>query len=641
MFQKTIIIVHLQFINFRVKMNYIRADIATGGTCAAQCPIQQVGIMNSLVTLLIQSIYTAQCNITSENYWPPDYADSALRNGLETFDFVVIGAGSAGSVVASRLSENPNWNVLVLEAGGDPPLESETPSFFFGIQHTNYSYAYYTEPNECSCKAFENNRCHWPRGKFIGGTGGINGMLYVRGNRFDYDRWLKEGSIGWGFEDVWPYFQKSVTPVGTKTHPQGYVTLNEFPHFDEDIFSMIFQGSSELGIPRVEEFGEGSYIGYSHVKGTIENGLRISTGKGHLGRVSQRPNLKVIKNAQVTKLEFDKSGKMVKSIEFILRQEHKLKVEVKREAIVSAGTIDSPKLLMLSGVGPEYKLKPLNIPVIKNLPIGENLQDHVLIQLYLRLPANPPDQKQLLDAIYQYLIHKTGPLTSHGTASLTGFINTDPTSNSPYPDIEMHHFIQRRGDFLALDLFLNGFKTKPEFKSFLRENIANYDILAMFVVLAHPKSLGDLTLKSTSPQDPPIINANYLTHPEDAEVLLQAMKYIMNLVQTQAFREKQVEILQIPIKECDRFEFKSDEYWRCYFTYFSSSCYHHVGTVKMGDEHDKRSCVDPRLKVKGVQNLRVIDASIMPHVPSGNTNGPTIMIAEKAADLVKEDWRHN
>lgn len=471
----------------------------------------------------------------------------------------------------------------------------------------------------------------------IGGSDGINAMLYIRGNRFDYDRWKEEGINGWGYDDVLPYFEKSITPVGNKTHPKGYITLNEFPQFDEDIFSMIFEGGKEMGIQELDEFKEGSYIGYSHVKGTIENGFRLSTAKGYLAKVAQRPNLKVIKNAQVTKLIFDHDGQSVKSVEFILKQQ-KFRVPVKREVILSAGAIESPKLLMLSGVGPQNNLQNLNIPVIKNLPIGENLQDHVTVQLFLRLSGNIPDKKQLLDNIYQYLLHKKGPLTSHSTSSLTGFINTNTTNNSSYPNIEFHHFVKRRRDFMGLKLFFNGFKFKLEYRPFLTKNIEKYDILIVFILLSHPKSRGKLTLKSALPQDSPTIKANYLKHPQDIQDLLQAIKYIMNLEQTQAFQKKQVEILQVPIEECDRYRFKSEKYWSCYISYFTSTSYNQVGTVKMGSESDKSSCVDSKLKIKGVKNLRVIDASVMPHIPSGNTNAPTIMIAEKGADLVKEDW---
>ena len=502
------------------------------------------------------------------------------------------------------------------------------------MQHTEHTYRYFVEPNGRSCKAYKNNQCHWPRGKVIGGSGAINAMLFVRGNRFDYDRWSDEGSEGWSYDEIWPYFEKLVRPVGNETHPQGYVTVNEFPRLTDDIYELLFKGSGELGVPKVDDFIEGSYIGYGFIKGTFKDGHRASTGKGHLGKVSQRPNLKVIKNAQVTKLVFDSTGKRVEAVEFVLRQKHQLKVNVKREAILSAGTIDTPKILMLSGVGSENKLKPFNIPVVHDLPIGENLQDHVLIHMYWRLPGKPYDQKVLLDSVYQYLIHNKGPFATNGAISLTGFINTNFDRKNIYPDMEFHHIIIRRGDLMGLDIFLRGLNIKDEFRAHLTDAVNDYDILAMFAVLSHPKSVGNIQLKSNSAQDPPLINADYLSAPEDVEVLLRAMKYLMKLEQTQAFREKEVEILHIPLEECDQHEFKSEEYWKCYFSYFSSTCYHHVGTVKMGDVNDESACVDPRLKLKGTDNLRVIDASVMPYVTSGNTNAPTAMIAEKASDFL-------
>ncbi|TMW49151.1 hypothetical protein DOY81_005741 [Sarcophaga bullata] len=607
---------------------------------SAQCASPSAGVVSSLVTFLVQSIFAAQCNLSRSSYWPPDYGQTALDTGLKAYDFVVIGAGSAGSVVASRLSENPNWNVLVLEAGGDPPQESEVPSLFFSLVNTRFTYNYAIEKSNLTCQALKGKQCYCPRGKVLGGTGSINGMLYVRGNRFDYDRWWSEGNTGWSYDEVKYYFDKSIRPVGNDTYPEGYVTLNEFPVFDEDIETMIFKGAQELGVSKIDEFKEGSYIGYTRVKGTVQNGRRLSTAKGHLGKVSQRSNLHVIKHAQVTQLKFDSSNRRVEAVEFLLQGKQKIQVEVLKEAIVSAGTIDSPKVLMLSGIGPKEHLLSLGIPVVKDLPVGENFQDHVFINVFVATRGTERNETVLLDTIYDYLIHKRGPLSSHGTAALTAFINTKFSSSSLYPDIEYHHFLGRRGDMLALDTILNGFYISPELTSFFKETIQKRDVISIIALLAHPKAAGTIQLRSKCPADPPVIRGNYLTEEEDVETLLKAMKYLVSLENTQAFRKMDAKILHIPLDECDQYEFKSDNYWRCYFKYFTGAGYHTTSTVKMGPRGDERACVDPRLKVKGFDNLRVIDASIMPYVTSGNTNAPTIMIAEKGSDLIKEEWNY-
>ncbi|XP_075155817.1 glucose dehydrogenase [FAD, quinone]-like [Haematobia irritans] len=617
------------------------SGISSSSIYPAQCSIPSVGAVNTLVSLLIQGILEAQCNISKKELWPQDYGDEVLHKDLESFDFVVIGAGSAGSVVASRLSENPKWKVLVLEAGGDPPPESEIPSLFFSLMHTNSTFAYYTEPNGRSCKAWENDQCHWPRGKTIGGTGAINSMLYVRGNRAEYDRWCAAGNEGWCYDQVWPYFQKAERPQGDPSHPSGFVEVHDYEKDDEDIQTMFLKASGELGIPKVKDFIEGSYIGYAQIKGTINNGKRASSAKGHLAKVSHRPNLKVIKNAQVTKLNFNKNGDLVESVEFLLRQKHHKKVYVGKEVILSAGSIDSAKLLMLSGVGPQEVLKPLNIPIIHDLPVGENLQDHIVAIVYIRLPANDANPKTLLDNIYQYLIHQRGPLATLGSGPLTAFIQTNNTASQRYPDIEMHHLSFRRGNSLAMNLYLKCLGAKEEYKEFLLKQVEEHDIIGVHIIASHPKSRGNIRLKSSHHQEAPTINSGYFDRVEDLDVLLRGIDYLTRLESTLAFKEQKAEILHIPIKQCDKYQVKSPKYWHCYLEYFSSTCYHPVGTVKMGSEADVMACVNPSLKLKGVSNLRVVDASVMPLITSGNTNAPTIMIAEKASDIIKQHWEYH
>ncbi|XP_037954410.1 glucose dehydrogenase [FAD, quinone]-like [Teleopsis dalmanni] len=606
----------------------------------AQCPGRSVGVFDSFAFRLIQAVLAAQCALSPQEFWPPDYGDQAILHGLDEYDFVVIGAGSGGSVVPSRLTENPNWKVLVLEEGGDPPQESEAPPFMFTMAQTNYSNNYYAEPSEVACWALKNRQCYMLTGKMIGGTGSMNGMIYIRGNSHDYDGWLEDGNDGWGWEDVLPYFEKSVRPVGNDTHPQGYVALNHYASFDEDIKRIIRRAADELKIPIVREFIENSEVGYTDVYGTVLNGHRMGSGKGHLGKVSKRPNLHVMKNAKVTKLNFEKNGKRVKSISVLLRGKYWFTVRAKKEYVLSAGTINSGYILLLSGVGPKLDLQELKIPVIHDLPVGKNLQDHVGVPLFYAIQkgtAMPITEQQKLDNIYNYLFHSNGPLSSLGLTATTGFIDTKNRGTTT-PTIEMHQLFFRCQDHDGLRIFLEGMSYNDEVSRNLHNVIKTAHVMVVLTSIAHPKSVGQLKLRSRNFQDHPIIIANILKNDDDIETFVESRIHHDRMERTNAFVENEVNLLHIPIKECDRYEFKTERYWRCYTKYFSTALYHLVGTVKMGGKNDKTACVNTRLQLLGVDNLRLADASIMPKIPTANTNAPTIMIAERAADFIKQRW---
>ncbi|XP_073835211.1 glucose dehydrogenase [FAD, quinone]-like [Musca autumnalis] len=601
--------------------------------------------MNTMVSLLTEYLLTAQCDIARPENYPADYADEALRKGLDTYDFVVVGAGSAGSVVASRLSENRQWKVLVLEAGDNPPQESEVPALSIAIRHNQYVYDYYTQANARSCKAFKNNQCYWPRGKTLGGSGAINALMYLRGNRRDYDIWLEMGNPGWGYDDLWPYFEKSTTPPPSprqnKSCPcsRGYIGIRDFQHINNEAFRVVYKAAEELGQPVFEHFGKDNYVGYSSVQGTVEHGKRTTTAKGYLTPASKCSNLQVIKNAHVTKLNFDNKGQRLKSLTFSIKQRRRpLTVRVRREVILSAGSIDTPKLLMLSGIGPREVLTPLHIPVLQDLPVGRNLQDHVFNVVFAKFNGSRMQPLETLDMVYQYLLYRNGSLASIDSMSLVGFIDVLDKPYKNYPDVQIIHRAFSQGDDRIFKNFLDSTDMLEEYKKYLLQVVGENSLLLFLTLVSHPKSRGTITLNSRSHKDPPKIDANYFADPEDMDVMLKAMAYLEKFVNTSVFRERQGELVHLPIKECDQHEFKSEKYWRCYSTYMSTTCYHPVGTAKMGPVDDGSAVVDPRLRVKGVHNLRVVDASIMPTIPGVNTNGPTIMLAEKASDLIKEDW---
>ncbi|XP_044763966.1 glucose dehydrogenase [FAD, quinone]-like isoform X2 [Coccinella septempunctata] len=581
-----------------------------------------------------------------KDYWAST-EDWIPRFTLRTsYDFIIVGSGPAGSVIANRLSEIPEWKVLLIEAGDYETNFMDVPLAAPVFQYSKYNWEYYAEYQPKMFEGLMGGRMHWPRGKALGGTSTINYMIYTRGNPVDYNKWASQGNPGWSYNEVLPYFLKSERARLSERDPDVHNNdglLGVENVYKSRLLDAFIAGGGELGLPHIDYNSPKIPFGVSRVQATVKSGKRHSAATSFLRPVRNRTNLHILHPAYVTKLLIHKTKREVYGVECEIGGKI-YKIKASKEVILSAGAFNSPQLLMLSGIGPADHLRGLGIKVLQDLPVGRNLHDHLtfpgLAFIINQTESLGPAKVMGGDALGTFIQNGTGPLTSLGGVEGIGYIKTQyATEPGPQPDIELI-FV---GGSLASDYGIvtrRGMKITNKVYDGLLRPLHGLPTWTVFPMLLHPKSIGWMELTSRNPKDYPKFYGNFFTDPykRDIKTFIAAIRFVQRLSRTNAFQRFGSVLNPNRHPGCTQFKFDSDDYWECCLRSISVTLHHQVGTAKMGPSNDPTSVVDHQLKVHGVKRLRVADCSIIPFALSAHTNAPSFMIGEKAADMIKEQW---
>ncbi len=534
---------------------------------------------------------------------------------MESFDYVIVGAGSAGSVLANRLSEDANVTVCVLEAGPRDwhPFIHIPAGFMYTLVDPRVNWLYSSEPSEWT----GGRRIAAPRGKTLGGSSSINGHIYNRGQRLDFDGWAQRGNLGWGYCDVLPYFRRTERRLAAEADDvfrsrDGNLPINDL-EWRDPLCDAFIEGAVQMGIPRNRDYNGARQAGVSYVQRIVQNGRRVSAARGYLHPAMKRPNLTVRTGAHATAIVLE--GRRAVGVRYRKggRDGAPVEVRARREVILSGGAVNSPQLLQLSGIGPAPLLQSLGIEVKHALAgVGENLRDHYAPRFVARVKnAETINEKshglRLVGEVLKYAFTRRGILSLNPTLVYVFWKSDERVDN--------------------YDLQLTF--TPASYKEGVQSTLDDFPGMTIASWQQRPDSTGYVRARSANPFDHPVIQPNYLAAESDRQVLLAGMKLARRLLASEALK---------PYYDREEFpgaEVTSDDGLMAAAKQRGTTTFHLMGTCRMGPESDPTSVVDDQLRVRGLEGLRVIDASIMPTMPSANLNASVLMIAEKAADMIR------